>query len=135
MKTVLELGMTTVDVASDAGKAIADLLTIVKAEAVRACQERLDPDSRAAIHNDLTYLRSRLETIVYPPEFNRKNLITNGATDLKVVSTVEARTICVSAQVIDATTIQWHEANLSTPTPPVRDARSYTPYLQLFPMP
>ena len=59
-------------------------------------------------------MRAQLTTIAETAEFNGKNLITAGATDLKVLSTIEGSTITVSAQSLDPTTLLIHTATLAT---------------------
>ncbi len=116
VKTNLSLGLSVVNVAIDAGKAIADLLTEMKAKAVQASQEGLDSDSYTALHQEFTSLRAQIETIVATAEFNGKNLIDSGATDMKVLSTVDGSTITVTKQSIDATSLSLHTASLSNAT-------------------
>ncbi|MBM3506965.1 MAG: flagellin [Alphaproteobacteria bacterium] len=113
VKTNLALGQSIVNVAIDACKAIADLLTEMKAKAVQASQEGLDDDSYTALHQEFTSLRAQIESIVATAEFNGKNLIDSAATDLKVLSTVDGSTITVTAQSIDSTTLAIHTASLA----------------------
>jgi flagellin len=105
VKTALSNGEATVNVAITAGKAVANMLTEMKAKTVQANQAGLDTDSRTALNDDFTALRDQLETIVQTAEFNSKNLITSGATNLTVLSTVDGSTITVTKQVMDATTL------------------------------
>jgi len=105
VKTALSNGEATANVAITAGKAVADLLTEMKAKVVQANQAGLDTDSRTALNDDFTALRDQLETIVQTAEFNSKNLLTSGATDLTVLSTVDGSTITVTKQIMDATTL------------------------------
>jgi flagellin len=105
VKTNLALGQSITNVAIDAGKAIADLLVEMKAKAVQASQEGLDSDSYTALHQEFTSLRNQIQSIVATAEFNGKNLIDSGASDLKVLSTVDGSTITVTKQSIDATTL------------------------------
>ena len=55
-----------------------------------------------------------MTTIAETAEFNGKNLITAGATDLQVLSTVEGSTITVSAQSLNAMTLLINPATLAT---------------------
>ena len=105
VKTALSNGEATVNVAITAGKAVADMLTEMKAKVVQANQAGLDTASRTALSNDFTSLRDQLETIVQTAEFNGKNLITTGASALTVLSTVDGSTISVTAQVMNATAL------------------------------
>ena len=70
VQTNLGLGRSVVSVAIDAGKAIADLLTEMKAKTVQASQAGLDSDSYDALHQEFTSLRSQIDTIVATAEFN-----------------------------------------------------------------
>ena len=114
VKTNLALGQSITNVAIDAGKAIAELLTEMKAKAVQASQEGLDANSYIALNEEFTSLRSQIDTIVSTAEFNGKNMITVGATDLKVLSTVDGSTITVAKQVFHETTLGINAISLST---------------------
>ena len=116
VRTNLALGQSVVNVAIDAGRAIADLLTEMKAKTVQASQEGLDTDSYSALHQEFTSLRAQIETIVSTAEFNGKNLIQSAATNFKVLSTVDGSTITVTKQSIDATTLKIHTASLTDAT-------------------
>ena len=70
VKTNLALSQSIVNVAIDAGKAIADLLTEMKAKAVQASQEGLDTDSYTALNEEFTSLRSQIQSIVLTADFN-----------------------------------------------------------------
>ena len=113
VKTALANGEATVNVAITAGKAVADMLTEMKAKTVQANQAGLDTDSRTALNNDFTSLRDQLTTIVQAAEFNGKNLITSTATSLTVLSTVDGSTISVAAQKLDSTTLGINASDIS----------------------
>ena len=114
VKTALAAGESTVNVAITAGKAISNMLTEMKAKVVQANQAGLDTDSKQALQDDFTALRDQIETIVSTAEFNGKNLITNGGSNLTVLSTVDGSTITVTAQALDATTMSIHTIELTT---------------------
>ena len=114
VKTNLNLGQSITNVAIDAGKAIADLLTEMKAKSVQASQEGLDSDSYTALHEEFTSLRSQIDTIVSTAEFNGKNLITAGASALNVLSTVDGSTIAVGEEVFHQTTLGIATLTLTT---------------------
>jgi len=116
VKTNLSLGLSIINVAIDAGKAIADLLIEMKAKAVQASQEGLDTDSYTALNDEFTSLRDQIESIVATAEFNGKNLIDSAATNLKVLSTVDGSSIAVTHQSMDATTLSIHTAALTDAT-------------------
>jgi len=114
VKTNLSLGQSVTSVAIDAGSAIADLLTEMKAKSVQASQAGLDSNSYTALNQEFTSLRAQLTTIVETAEFNGTNLITSGAGDFAILSTVDGSTITVAAQNLDTTTLILHTASLST---------------------
>jgi len=114
VKTALSNGEATVNVAITAGKAVADMLTEMKAKTVQANQAGLDTASKDALQNDFTSLRDQLTTIVQTAEFNGKNLITSTATSLTVLSTVDGSTISVAAQKLDVSTLGINASNISS---------------------
>ena len=114
VKIALATGDSIVNVAIQAGKSIADLLTDMKAKVVQANQSGLDSASRTALNNDFTSLRDQLNTIVVSAEFNNTNLITSGASTLTVLSTVDGSTITISAQAMDITTLGISASVLNT---------------------
>jgi flagellin len=75
VEIALANGDSIVNTAISGGKAIADLLTEMKAKVVQANQAGLDTASRTALNNDFTSLRDQLTTIVATAEFNDTNLI------------------------------------------------------------
>ena len=105
VKIALAAGDSTVNVAISAGKALVDLVTEMKAKVVQANQSGLDSASRTALHNDFVALRDEITAIVVSAEFNGKNLITSGATNFAVLSTVDGSVITVSAQSMDASAL------------------------------
>ena len=114
IKGALAAGESTVNVAIQAGKAVADLLIEMKAKTVQANQAGLDSASLTVLHNDFTALRDQLSTIVATAEFNSVNLIKSGATNLTVISTAEGSTITVTAQAMDAATLAISASDLTT---------------------
>lgn len=69
---------------------------------------------RRPLHEEFTSLRSQIATVVGTSDFNGKNLIDAGATNLNVLSSVDGSTITVSATPIDTTSLAIHTASLST---------------------
>ena len=105
LKIALANGESTSNVAIQAGKAIAEILTEMKAKVVQANQAGLDSDSRTALQNDYNALRNQIQTIVATAEFNSVNLIKTGGTNLAVLSTVDGSTITVTAQDLSVTAL------------------------------
>ena len=114
LKIALANGESTTNVAIEAGKAISDILTEMKAKVVQANQAGLDADSRTALQNDYNALRNQIKTIVATAEFNSVNLIKTGGTNLAVLSTVDGSTITVTAQDLSVTALGISAANLTT---------------------
>ena len=116
VRTTLSLGQSTVDVAIDGATAVSDLLTEMKAKAVQGSQSGLDATTQDSLQQDFTALRSQIVTVVGTADFNNKNLIESGATNLNILSSVEGSVIVVSAQSIDTTTLVIHTAALTDAT-------------------
>lgn len=114
VKTALANGDSIVSVAISAGESITDLLTEIKAKVVQANQSGLDTSSRSALDNDFQQLRSQIETIVGTADFNNINLISQNASNLDVLSSIEGSVITVSAQPLDTTTLGINSESLST---------------------
>lgn len=112
VKGALAAGESTVNVAIEVGKAVADLLIEMKAKTVQANQAGLDAASRTALHNDFMALRDQLTTVVATAEFNSVNLIKSGATNLAVLSTADGSTI--TAQAMDTATLAVSASDLTT---------------------
>ena len=127
IKGTLALGVSITSVAIDAAKAISDLLIEMKAKTVQGSQEGLDADSYSALNNEFTSLREQIEMIVLTSEFNGKNLITSGGTNLKVLSTIDGSTITVTAINLSVTGglgATFSCATISSTAAPVGSART-----------
>ena len=83
LKIALANGESVANLAIEAGKAIADILTEMKAKVVQSNQAGLDADSRTALQNDYNALRNQIKTIVATAEFNSVNLIKTAGTTLR----------------------------------------------------
>lgn len=114
VRTALAGGQSIVDVAITGGMAISYLLIEMKAKVVQANQAGIDAASRTALQNDFAALRDQITTIVQTAAFSGTNIITSGATNLLVLSTVDGSTITISAQSIDTTTLAISAADLTT---------------------
>jgi len=86
----------------------------MKAKVIQANQARLASNSLSALNNDFAALRDQITTIVQTAEFNGANLITSGATDLSVLSTVDGSTIVASAQIMDTATLGISATDLTS---------------------
>lgn len=114
VKTALANGDSIVSVAISAGESITDLLTEIKAKVVQANQAGLDTSSRSVLDDDFQQLRSQIETIVGTADFNNVNLISQNASNLDVLSSIDGSVITVSAQSLDTTTLGINTASLAT---------------------
>ena len=114
LKIALANGESVANVAIEAGKAVAEILTEIKAKVVQANQAGLDADSRTALQNDYSALRKQIKTIVATAEFNSVNLIKTAATDLAVLSTVDGSTITVTAQDLSVTALGISASDLTS---------------------
>ncbi|MGJ3230579.1 MAG: flagellin [Oceanicaulis sp.] len=99
----LDLAASTTDVALAAGEAISDLLVEMKEKALAGGDSSLDTASRSALNEDFKALRDQIGTIVANAEFNGKNLINNGGTDLTVITSVNGSTMTVQAEDLSLT--------------------------------
>jgi flagellin len=113
VKTTLSLGKSTVDVAIDGATAVSDLLTEMKAKAIQASQSGLDSATQGSLQQEFTALRSQIVTVVGTADFNNKNLIESGASNLNILSSVDGSVIVVSAQSMDIITLTIHTAALT----------------------
>ena len=114
VKIALAAGESTLNVAIESGKAIADLLVEMKAKVVQSNQAGLDSASRTALHNAFVEIRDQITTIVATAEFNTVNLIKSGATNLAVLSTADGSTITITAQALDTATLAISASDLTT---------------------
>ena len=100
----LDLATSTVDVALAAGEAISDIMVEMKEKALAAADSSLDTASRTALNEDFKALRDQIGTIVENAEFNGKNLISNGATDISALANADgSNTITIGAEDLSLT--------------------------------
>jgi len=114
VRTALADGESTVAVAVNGGKQIADLLIEMKQKVVQANQAGLDSASRTALQNDFDNLRNQILTIVATAQFNGKNLIQASSPTLSVLSTVQGSVITISAQTLDPTSLGINATDLTS---------------------
>ncbi|NVJ97114.1 MAG: flagellin [Alphaproteobacteria bacterium] len=99
VKGSLDRAISTLDIALAAGEAVSDLLTELKEKAVSAKDSGLDTASRDALNDEFTELRDQITSIVENAEFNGKNLVESGATDVTAITDASGNnTITISAQ-------------------------------------
>lgn len=105
VKTALDLGATTVNIAISAGKNIKELLIEIKAKVIQANQSALDAGSRTSLNSDFVALRTQIDSVTRAAEFNEKNIIESGATQLTILSSQDGSVITVVTQRMDATSL------------------------------
>jgi flagellin len=100
----LDLATSTVDVALAAGEAISDIMVEMKQKALAASDTSLDTAARSALNEDFKALRDQIGTIVENAEFNGKNLISNGASDISALANADgSNTITIGAEDLSMT--------------------------------
>ncbi len=82
----LDLGESTLAVASTAAETITDLLTEVKAKVVAAQEENVD---RGKIQTDITALTDQIQSVVDAAQFNGLNMISSASADVDILSSLD----------------------------------------------
>ncbi len=107
--TALANGGSVTDTAIEGGKAIADLLTEMKAKVVAGQQDGLDTTSTTALQNDFNALADQIDNIVASSEFNGTNLIDGSTTNFDVLSRIDSSNtpqfISVTGENLDSTSL------------------------------
>jgi flagellin len=98
VKDSLSRGISTIDVAVAAGETVSDLLGQMKEKALAASDSSLDSASRTALNSDFTSLRDQVTKALSGAEFNGKNIVKSGGTDLAVISDGTGAKQTVAAQ-------------------------------------
>lgn len=115
VKIGLGLGDATLGVAIKAGEAIQDLLTQMKAKSVQAQGGGLSSSDRQALHNDVQKLVEQVDTIVRTAVFNEVNLVSNSASPLVVLSSVDGtQQITISNRSLDTADLSIGSLDLTT---------------------
>lgn len=104
VKSSLDRGISSVDVALAAGESISDLLVEMKSKAVGAADTGLDAESRTALKNDFDSLRDQVTDIVKNATFNGSNMIENGGIAVTaIVNDTGTSVLTVDAQDLSLT--------------------------------
>lgn len=104
VKSSLDRGISSVDVALAAGESISDLLVEMKSKAVGAADTGLDAESRTALKNDFDSLRDQITDIVKNATFNGSNMIENGGISVTaIVNDTGTSVLTVDAQDLSLT--------------------------------
>jgi flagellin len=99
VKSSLQRGQSTVDVALSAGESISDLLTQMKTLALSASDTSLGTSARASLNEDFINLRDQITTVVANASFDGTNLINAGTAGFKALANAKgSSTINVAQQ-------------------------------------
>jgi len=99
VKSSLQRGQSTVDVALSAGESISDLLTQMKTLALSASDTSLGTSARASLNEDFINLRDQITTVVANASFDGTNLINSGTAGFKALANAKgSSTINVAQQ-------------------------------------
>ena len=86
VKSSLQRGQSTVDVALSAGESVSDLLTQMKTLALSASDASLGTSARASLNEDFVNLRSQITTVVNNASFDGTNLLVAGTAGFKALA-------------------------------------------------
>jgi flagellin len=99
VKSSLQRGQSTVDVALSAGESISDLLTQMKTLALSASDVSLGTSARASLNEDFVNLRNQITTVIANAGFDGTNLINAGTAGFKALANAKgSSTIDVAQQ-------------------------------------
>ena len=99
VKSSLQRGQSTVDVALSAGESVSDLLTQMKTLALSASDTSLGTSARASLNEDFINLRDQITTVVANASFDGTNLINAGTAGFKALANAKgSSTINVAQQ-------------------------------------
>ena len=98
VKSSLQRGQSTVDVALSAGESISDLLTQMKTLALSASDTSLGTSARASLNEDFISLRDRITTVVANASFDGTNLINAGTAGFKALANAKGTSTINVAQ-------------------------------------
>ncbi|WP_296168924.1 flagellin [uncultured Brevundimonas sp.] len=98
VKSSLQRGQSTVDVALSAGESISDLLTQMKTLALSASDASLGTSARASLNEDFINLRNQITTVVANASFDGTNLINAGTAGFKALANAKGTSTINVAQ-------------------------------------
>jgi len=97
----LNRGVSTIDVAINAGQSISDLLNEMKTKTLAAADTSLDTASRAALNQDFVGLRDQITTIVQNASFNGTNLVDGSVANIQALASTDGtKKITVTGQTL-----------------------------------
>ena len=101
VKDSLQRGQSIADVSIAAGETVSDLLNQMKEKALAAADASLDTTARAALNEDFKALRDQVAKTVSNAEFNGKNLINTGATNIAQLANADGSSkLTVKAEIM-----------------------------------
>jgi flagellin len=94
----LQRGQSTIQVATQAGTSISNLLNQLKGLALSASDTSLDSTSRSALNTQFKSILSQITQIVNNSNFNGVNMIESGGTTIYALATASGGQITVAAE-------------------------------------
>jgi flagellin len=82
VKSSLQRGQSTIDVAISAGSTISDLLSQMKEKALAASDTSLSASARSALNEDFKSLRDQITTVSSNADFDGSNMIKSGGSNI-----------------------------------------------------
>lgn len=98
VKSSLQRGQSTVDVALSAGESISDLLVQMKTLALSASDASLGTSARASLNEDFVNLRNQITTVIANASFDGTNLINAGTAGFKALANAKGTSPITVAQ-------------------------------------
>ena len=99
VKSSLQRGQSTIDVAISAGETVSDLLSQMKEKALAASDTSLSTSARSALNEDFKSLRDQIATVTNNADFDGSNMIkASGATIYALANSSGSAKITVAAQ-------------------------------------
>lgn len=98
----LAAGKGVQSVAITGATSVSDLLKDVKAKLVQLSDDSLTADQRAIYTADFTSQKQQILSFIQGATYNGVNILTTGAVDVNVVSTVDGQSITLRAQDLEA---------------------------------
>jgi len=86
VKSSLQRGQSTIDVALAAGESVSDLLTQMQSLALSASDASLGTTARASLNEDFKNLRDQIKTVVANAGFDGTNLLGTGTAGFKALA-------------------------------------------------
>lgn len=98
VKSSLQRGQSTIDVALSAGESVSDLLTQMQTLALAASDTSLGTTARASLNEDFKNLRDQITTVIANAGFDGTNLINAGTAGFKALANAKGTSTIDVAQ-------------------------------------